>query len=769
MFGKKILRAFWAAGLLGILSAAGSWAVTPSIWKVQTQGGFEAGELTNISVNSRGEATLAPSLEQIADTEELYIWCVARDAGGRVYVGTGNNGKVFKATKAGELSLVVDLEEPDVLSLALDKKGNVYAGTSASGTIYKISPAGESSTFFATEEAYVWALVLDPGGNLYAGTGDKGKVYKIAPDGNGAVLYDSPETHIMSLIRGEDGNLYAGGEGSGIIYKISPAGAPFVLYDAAEKEVRCLALDADGVLYAGAIVGGGTKSGAPPMQMMPAGGPLPGAMQGAGVEVSEGEETPLPGPQQAGSMPPSGAVPPARGGPRGPGGPGGGSALYKIAPDGVVSKIWRSPDQQVLSLAIRPGGDLILGTGGEGNLYAVDPDQEEATNLTRSSEAQVTVILSGDRGMIVGSANMGKLYRLGPGHASEGTLESIAHNASTWARWGRATWEGEAGGGTRIGLSTRSGNTEKPDSSWSPWTAADRADHGRIASPNARYVQWRAELKSSKATQTPLLNSVSVSYLQRNLKPRVNFVTAGPRNGGQGGPRNNQGGPSRPPQGGGGPSRPLQGAGGPPPPPHPGGPPSQGAPQGAADRPIKGAGTIRWGGIDANGDQLSYDLFFRGIEEEDWKLLKEDLKKTSHTWDSESFPDGRYLAKVVASDEPSNPQGMALSAERVSDSFSVDNTSPRVENLKIEVQGNSATVTGVAKDAASLLKEGGWAVDGGELAVFFPADEIFDSREEAFSFPVELPSSGEHTLVVRVVDWAGNVGAQKVTVKTKGD
>ena len=759
MFARKPVRALLAAGLLWIVPTVSSWAVTASIWKVQSQREFEAAQLRDIAVDSRGAATLSPALELIADTGELYIWCVAADAKGNRYAGSGNGGKVFRAVEGGEWSLLVDLEEPDVLSLAVDKKGNVYAGTSASGTIYKISPSGESSTFFASEDVYIWALVFDEKGNLYAASGTAGRIYKIAPDGNGTVLYDAPETHIMSLIRGADGAFYAGGEGSGIIYKISPAGEVFVLYDADEKEVRCLAMDAEGTLYAGVVSGGRKGPNNASVQMMGSGGGPPSVMAGGtGIstaeESSKGVEI-----QQAGPMPPSGGGPPGRPGPGGTGPPMGGSALYKIAADGVVERIWRSNDTQVLALAVQPDGNLILGTGKEGHLYRVDPRKEEAAILAQAAEAQVTAMLvDGGGGLILGCANMGKLYQLGPGYASEGTLESIAYDASTWSKWGRVSWTGSAGKGTQIALSTRSGNTEKPDSSWSPWAAVSRSDQGRITSPNARFVQWRAELKSSKASQTPLLNSVSISYLQRNLKPRVAFVAVAPWGGGTATGRGNGALPTPPPGSGGSPPSPRAASG----------PPRSAGPPGLADQPIKGTGTIKWRAIDPNGDQLRYDLYFRGVEEESWKLLEEDLKATSHTWDSESFPDGAYLVKVVATDEPDNPPGNDLFDEHISEPFVVDNISPVVSDLKLEVRGNTALLTGTAKDATSTLREGAYAVDGGELSVFFPADEIFDSQEERFSFQVELPAGDEHTLAIRVVDRAGNVGVIKKMVRSAG-
>ncbi len=64
---RKVLA---MTAVLGLMAGA-SLAATSSFWTVTTQEGFAAGELTNASVNSGGRVTLAPPLEQLADTEEL--------------------------------------------------------------------------------------------------------------------------------------------------------------------------------------------------------------------------------------------------------------------------------------------------------------------------------------------------------------------------------------------------------------------------------------------------------------------------------------------------------------------------------------------------------------------------------------------------------------------------------------------------------------------------------------------------------------------------
>src|SRR5205823_1556188 len=71
---------------------------------------------------------------------------------------------------------------------------------------------------------------------------------------------------------------------------------------------------------------------------------------------------------------------------------------------------------------------------------------------------------------------------------------------------------------------TRSGNSAKPDLTWSEWSAPVSNPAGSpIRSPNARYIQWKAELTGANGA-TPILNSVTLAYLPQNSPPVVKSI-----------------------------------------------------------------------------------------------------------------------------------------------------------------------------------------------------------------------------------------------------
>ena len=126
-----------------------------------------------------------------------------------------------------------------IWDLALDKAGNLYIATGDHGEIYKVTPKGEHSVFFKSDETHIRALALDAQGNLIAGTDGSGLVYRISPAGEGFVLYSAPKKEITALALDHDGNIYASGVGekragsgiasaSSMLMSIQPSPAPVV-------------------------------------------------------------------------------------------------------------------------------------------------------------------------------------------------------------------------------------------------------------------------------------------------------------------------------------------------------------------------------------------------------------------------------------------------------------------------------------------------------------------------------------------------------------
>ena len=68
--------------------------------------------------------------------------------------------------------------------------------------------------------------------------------------------------------------------------------------------------------------------------------------------------------------------------------------------------------------------------------------------------------------------------------------------------------------------------------------------------------------------------------------------------------------------------------------------------------------TLTWQADDPNGDQLIYALYLKATDEREWHLLKDKIHQTNYTIDPNTLADGKYVARLVASDEESNPPSL---------------------------------------------------------------------------------------------------------------
>jgi len=414
------------------------------------------------------------------------------------------------------------------------------------------------------------------------------------------------------------------------------------------------------------------------------------------------------------------------------------SFVYKITPDGNYREWFRCPAPLILSLLVDNKDNLYLGTGNRGLIYKINP-RGEATALLKVSEPQILSLAPGRKdSLYFATGNLGRLYTFSSNsYAGEGIFESQVHDASFISRWGNISYKGKMPAGTRISLATRSGNTKRPGNTWSEWSKEYRDLQGeRVTSPPARFIQYRARLSTRDRSVTPVIDEVSLALLPGNQAPEIISLKVSAASG------NKQGGNRK--KGRGFPS--------------PGG--------GKEKRGVSksSAMTVSWKASDPNGDALLYNLYFRGKGEENWKELKKGIRGTSYSWDSLTFPDGVYFIKLTVSDSPDNPPAYALTDEKVSQPFLIDNTRPKVDNLKTTLSGKVATVRGKTVDSFSLIKRIAYSVDAGDWISIYPLDKIFDSLSEPFQFTTTALSPGEHTIVIKVTDEAGNIGAAKTII-----
>ncbi len=733
---------YLTAAVLVASAALSLQASSPKFFQAATQADFLKGDVENLSIDSHGQLTLGPATELVFETSAPFLWSMIAESDGSLFIGTGNEGKVFRVDPQGKGSLFFDSAELEAHALAPAPNGGIYVGTSPDGRIYKVDRNGTASTFFSSDDKYIWALAVDAKGNLFAGTGDKGIIYKITPDGKGAPFYKTNATHAMALAFDKAGNLLAGTGTPGKVLRIDSEGKAFVLLDSPFQEIRALRFDDKGMLYVTALSGRGGGGGSVPVMTddrsdRPATAEPRAPIPSVSVEVTSMSIVDVG----------AGSAATAREDRRSPKG-----AVYRISPDGVWDQLWESRDDSPYDLTFDQSGTLIIGTGNKGKLYRLEGDPPRPTLLGRASAQQVTAFYKDARGRLYyATANPGKLFRLSPERAVRGTYESEVRDAQMVSTWGAVSWRATAPAGSRIEMYSRSGNTETPDDTWSAWSAPYlNAEGSPVKSPKARYLQWRAVLTGQGAG--PVLTSVTAAYLQRNLRPQVRSITVHPpgivfqKPFTTGDPElagfEDQSTPDRK----------LAAAASAQP----------GSSSSLGRRTYqKSLQTLVWKADDENDDDLVYDVLYRREGETIWKTLRKATPEAILVWDTTTIPNGTYFVKIVASDSPSNPAGTALSGELDSVAFEVDNTPPTISVGTVRADRGRTIIPFDVKDDHSPIQRVEFSQDGQRWRGVFPVDGIADSRDEHYELAVEGELT-ERGLTLRASDSMNNVATTHV-------
>ena len=726
------------------------FAVSPVFWSTDSFADFSKGTLKGLSLSADGQLSLAPKFDSVFDSDQALIWSAVVDNKKNVFVGTGHDGKVFKVDASGSSSLFFDAAELDVLALALDSDQTLYVATSPDGKVYKVNSEGKASVFFDPDDKFVWDMAFDRKGNLFAATGNKGKIYKVNKEGKGEVFYDSGQSNIVCLAIDEAGNVVAGSDPDGYLYRISADGKPFVVYDSTMREIHEVQLDSKGSIYFVAINGG-------------AGGSISESKNSA-AELISGDSVTVSlslsgqGDKKAPVVEETPAFKPplSRGSRRDSGGQK--SGIFRIAPDNSVETLWTSDRETIYGLHLRPDNNLLFSTGNKGRIYLLKPDKK-FNLLLETTEEQTTKLVPAGTDIFSCTSNLAKIYRLGSIVNTQGSYESEVKDTQGVSTWGSIHWRAAVPEGASLKIHTRSGNTKKPDKSWSDWSKAHTlADGEAIQSPRARYAQYKAVFSTTNQNSASL-EQISVPYLPQNLAPVVKSINILPpgvafqRLPGLSTPRSpvtlvDQG------------SAEASGA-------------SDAIHQTASvsippRRTFqKGAQSFSWEAEDDNGDELIYSIYFRGEKESEWRPLKKEVEERFYTLEADSLPDGKYLVKVMASDSPSNPKPVALSAEFVSTQFYLDNTAPQIQVANQTVQGRTAIVRLRASDSVSALRKAEASLDGKEWEMVFSVDGIVDSKTEEFEIKTGTLEPGEHTVALRVYDSTGNVAIGKAALLVK--
>jgi WD40 repeat protein len=234
--GQPQSTAISSRGYLESGPALRSVLLTPStyIWAVasDSQGNAYIGTgspATVLKVTPSGTST------KLFTTKELTVQTVRVGPDGSIYAATVPGGKVYRI-KPGQSGLdestatvvfdastthSADAAKPGdpahyIWDLAFDAQGALYIATGGPAAIYRVDLSKEAphaELFFESDEQHIRCLLFEPNGDLIAGSDGGGLVYRIGKDRKGLVIYDAPKREVTALARSADGRLYVAAVG----------------------------------------------------------------------------------------------------------------------------------------------------------------------------------------------------------------------------------------------------------------------------------------------------------------------------------------------------------------------------------------------------------------------------------------------------------------------------------------------------------------------------------------------------------------------------
>jgi hypothetical protein len=220
-------------------------AVTPStyVWSISSDaaGNAYAGTGSPASV-----LRISPDgkITRLFSSKDLSVQSVRVARNGDVYAATLPSGKVYKLPAGSpeldesKAAVVFDPSQTEekpkyIWDMAFDSSGRLYVATGGPAAIYRIGTGSNAhpELFFKSDEQHIRALAFDKEGDLIAGSDGSGLIYRIESSGKAYVLYDAPKREITALAVANDGTIYAsavGGKGQSTLPPLPVQGVPAV-------------------------------------------------------------------------------------------------------------------------------------------------------------------------------------------------------------------------------------------------------------------------------------------------------------------------------------------------------------------------------------------------------------------------------------------------------------------------------------------------------------------------------------------------------------
>ncbi len=167
------------------------------------------------------DAPAASRVKTVAELDEFQVQALAVDKQDRLYAATSPDGKVYRIVN-GKAEVFYDPKAKYIWALAFNQAGDLFVATGGDGLIHRVTAQGQGSVFYRSGQTHVRSLTVDGKQNVIAGTEPDGYIVTVNPAGAGFVAYQSPKREVTAVAAHPDGSIYAAAVGA----KQKPLGTP---------------------------------------------------------------------------------------------------------------------------------------------------------------------------------------------------------------------------------------------------------------------------------------------------------------------------------------------------------------------------------------------------------------------------------------------------------------------------------------------------------------------------------------------------------------
>ncbi len=401
--------------------------------------------------------------------------------------------------------------------------------------------------------------------------------------------------------------------------------------------------------------------------------------------------------------------------------------IVKIGNNGHLSILATFENELISSLVLDEKKEHLYvaaskdnGKKQKGFIYLIDLKKHSLKKIFFASDFSISSFSKYEDDIFFACGNKGFVYKLNLYYPEKGSYFSDVLDAFETVKWGKLYYilyspeSFKKNLDSYINVLVRSGNTFSPavEDGWSQWQPLKNK---LIQNKASRFLQFKLILNSFSKKVSPLLSDIRIYYARANKPHFIHNVHL------------------------------------------------QNTISAKKYKKLKLKPyelILLWETYNHDKDLLSYSIYFKHEgAQNDWTLLKKNVKKDYIILNKKNFVEGRYQFKIIADDFLSNGFDNRCIDERVTRNYLIDNTNPKIN---FEVKGKEKILV-KAKDDFSRIKNFKYSFNEQEYVEISPEDGIFDSLEE--SFLIKSIKENHAKIYIKVEDENKNFAFKTIELK----